>query len=184
MNRLTPKDQIVGEVAKRVAPAFGLTPTAIAFALSTAITIGATIHQRVTRFDAGYDSAIVDLRDGGIELEDEVLEIKTKADQYAIDSWQDVLDAQGEYEETDNQAVKSLEGQVAYYKGRLRLVNEERKNDPKTPWDDVPLPTHERVRFDKLNRERDSDGSADASAAIDHSPELAGYPTSPNAKRP
>lgn len=175
--RVTPRDQIIGAVATKVAPAFGLTPTAIVLGLTTAIGIATTVHQNVTRFDKGYDTAVEHLREGGIKLENETLEIKTEADREAIEAWQSVIDEQDAYEATDDAAVESLTGQVAYWKERFKRVDLERKNDPQSPiWNDTILPEHERVRFDNLNRERDSDGSADARASINNSPELVGYP--------
>ena len=177
-------DAIVGNIATRIAPRFGLTPTAVALAITTLIGVATSIHENVTRFDEGYNSAIENLRDGGIELDEITLKIKTEADQVAIDAWQEVLDAQGEYEEKQSDAVSVLESRVTYWKNRTRKIENDRSKDPETPWDDVPLPTHERLRFDKLNRERDSDGSADTRAATDSEPRAFGYPALANPERP
>jgi len=171
-----PRDQIIGATASKVAPLLGLKAATVTLALTTAIGIGTTIHQNITRFDKGYEAAIADLKQGSVELDDEVIEIKTEADKKALESWQSAIDAKDDYETKDDEAVKVLEGQVTYYKRRLSQAIKDRKDEPKIPPNCEPLPTHERVRFEHLNRERDSDGSAEPRAAIDNRPELVGYP--------
>ena len=171
------REVIVDGIAQRLAPRFGLSATAIAFGLTTAIGIGTTIHQNVTRFDAGYESAVDGMREGKIEVDGKVIEIKTETDKAALRSYELMKSAEQNYSNADDAAVKSLQSTVAYWKKKARDNQEERKNDPKTPWDSGDLPEHERLRFDKLNRQRASDGSADASATIDGEPRVVGYPT-------
>jgi len=172
-----PKKEAINLVAGKVASTFGLKAAVVSFAITTAIGIGTTIWQNVTRFDDGWDAAIVELREGNLKLDDVVVEIKTEADKKAIEAWQGVVDAEDEYAVKDDGAVESLEKSVAYYRARLAKLQSERKDDPETPWNDCELPSHERVRFNKLNSERNGDGGANTRATVDNQSELVGYPT-------
>jgi len=162
--------------ATKVAPFLGMSGPALVLAATTVMSIGAAVWQNVTRFDAGYEAAVEDLKEGSVELDGKAIEIKTEADKEFLNKWKGVIDAEEHYHAEDDKRVTNLENTVNWYRRKLNDAQRDRKNDPKTYWDDVDLPAHERLRFDNLNREREGNGDPNSYTPINDKPGASGYP--------
>lgn len=169
-------DTLTGQIAARVAPRFGLTPTAVALALTTAISIGANVYQHMTAFDKGWDSYETAVRDGTAELDGERFEIMTKADQDALAS------------KARSDAILEMQGQInGAYQFAIQGINNAHANNVNKPlpplavdavdWGSTDVPDSERLRFDAFDRRRANRDSDRTDTTTDDRTVPSGYPT-------
>ena len=166
------KNKFLQEVAEKLGPRLGFTPTAAAFALSTAMTVGLAIYQNMTLFDNGWEACEAALSQGQLELDGKVAELLTDADREALDAYSLIKMTRAKFDKSQDKTVTAYGQLLSRHLSKLKDAN----NVPKTDWGSRPVADHARLRLDTIEREREADGSGSPDDPAHDQEELAGYP--------